>query len=161
MFYGGSLAAHLTADEDAYEDLVRLPQLNRHFGMVMDSDRIPGRRIAPYKVAFRKGLEASCLGFPLWVTEGYTVENYLDPDRLGEALASLPGKLRLQWNGTLDSDPFGGLTMGSGRSGKVALAQSYLSLRDEGSLFRADTDAQTKTEEMIAMIRRANELPAS
>jgi predicted ATPase len=86
MFYGGRLASHLSADDDAAKEFILLRRLNRHGVIVMDSDKpSAGSDINETKKRliheFDKGPGHA------FVTEGREIENYIEPDLLRAAIA--------------------------------------------------------------------------
>lgn len=95
MFYGGSLINALKAkeqpqqsDDDAYKRLVPLRAINRNAIVVIDSDKqAPDESLNASKTRVIEEFEQSPeIGFA-WVTEGYTIENYLPKEILTEAAA--------------------------------------------------------------------------
>lgn len=92
MFYGGSLAAHLSGDDTPFglgvDELIELRRLNRVSAVVIDSDRKKkGQHI-------RKGTTKGRLrdefrdGGVAWITRGKEIENYLAPDVVLAAIQS-------------------------------------------------------------------------
>ncbi|SOC11559.1 AAA family ATPase [Rhodobacter maris] len=85
LFYGGSLIRHLSADDNALEEFIRLRQLNRNLAIVIDSDKSSPR--APLKPAAQRLREemkdSECV---VWITKGREIENYVDATVLQEAL---------------------------------------------------------------------------
>jgi hypothetical protein len=86
MFYGGRLASHLSADDDAAKEFILLRRLNRHGVIVMDSDR--GAASADINET-KKRLAREFDEGPghAFVTEGREIENYIEPDLLRAAIA--------------------------------------------------------------------------
>jgi hypothetical protein len=85
MFYGGGLISHLSVDDSAIDDFIKLRDLNRNIAVVIDSDRDKPR--AQLKPAVRRlKEEMSENGGVVWVTKGREIENYVPFDRLQEAL---------------------------------------------------------------------------
>ncbi|NMF27915.1 ATP-dependent nuclease [Cellulosimicrobium aquatile] len=90
MFYGGSMISHLdprdpdvsgiVADELKREvdDFISLRRLNRNLVVMIDSDKTSGQAsLNKTKVRLRDSFsEADGPGF-VWITHGYTVENYV------------------------------------------------------------------------------------
>ncbi|MDR7381108.1 AAA family ATPase [Promicromonospora iranensis] len=88
MFYGGGLLNHLTTkdvDDEMLDEFIKLRRLNRNMAIVIDSDRTEkGKRLNASKRRIREELQGE--GGLIWITEGYTVENYVPADLLAEAL---------------------------------------------------------------------------
>jgi len=91
MFYGGSLLSHLSANEEGVGDFIALRRLNRHMGIVIDSDKKgAGDEINDTKKRVKEEFEKGS-DF-VWVTQGKEIENYLKPELIKETLAGLYGK---------------------------------------------------------------------
>jgi hypothetical protein len=96
MFYGGKLLNHLTFSDDAVSEFIRLRLLNRHSGIVIDSDRTsPDASINQTKQRIQSEFEndPEAPGY-VWVTAGYTIENYVPRDRLARAVDEVNTKPR-------------------------------------------------------------------
>jgi energy-coupling factor transporter ATP-binding protein EcfA2 len=88
MFYGGKLLNHLSFREDAVSEFIKLRLLNRHSAIVMDSDRTsPDAPINQTKQRIQSEFEndPEAPGY-VWVTAGYTIENYVARDPLARAV---------------------------------------------------------------------------
>lgn len=93
LLYGGSTLSHLTADEeddpDADQDaskFIKLLRVNRNFALMIDSDKKDAeKKLNDTKNRIVKEVED--IGSLLWVTDGYTVENYVPKAWLEAALA--------------------------------------------------------------------------
>jgi hypothetical protein len=85
VFYGGALLARLSAKLEELDDptLVDLWRINRRMWLLMDSDRGAGDLKPAVQRLRDEVLEAGTGG--TWITAGYTVENYVDPDVLEAA----------------------------------------------------------------------------
>lgn len=91
MFYGGKLLSHLTASDEALEQFISLRALNRSSAVVIDSDKTDSRKhINATKKRIKDEFEAAhpAPGFA-WVTKCYTVENYVPPELLKDAVESV------------------------------------------------------------------------
>ena len=152
MFYGGKLLAHLTVDEEALQDFINLRRLNRHSAVLIDSDRTgPHQRINGTKVRIQKEFEKSSGDNPgcAWVTQCYTIENYVPRHILNAAVdATHPGK-------TLASeDPQWSNPLTGGGFDKIAIAREV-----EAQLTAADMDVydlKRRISELTRFIRIAN-----
>lgn len=91
LFYGGALIRHLSADDDAVGDFIRLRELNRNSAIVIDSDKTsPQSPLKPSAKRLRD--EFSMEGGLVWITSGREIENYIEPNMLHKALqACHPG----------------------------------------------------------------------
>ncbi len=88
MFYGGGLISHLSVDEDALEQFIRLRQLNRNMAMIVDSDKhAPQAELKPAVKRLKAEMEDGA-GL-IWITKGREIENYVDPEQLHTALKQL------------------------------------------------------------------------
>lgn len=91
MFYGGRLLSHLSANDEEVGEFIALRRLNRHLGIVIDSDKKDaGDEINDTKKRVKEEFEKGS-DF-VWVTQGKEIENYLKPDLIQATLASLYGE---------------------------------------------------------------------
>lgn len=87
MFYGGVLLSHLTAEDNEVTDFINLLKINRNLAVVIDSDRSSsGEEVNDTKARVISELDA--IGAISWVTEGYTIENYLPRAVISGAVAA-------------------------------------------------------------------------
>lgn len=95
MFYGGALLRHLSASDEAVDEFIKLRLLNRNMAIVIDSDRESETdALKPHAARIAKELsEGDGIA---WVTAGREVENYVDFNKLQEALKSIHPKLYLK-----------------------------------------------------------------
>lgn len=85
MFYGGGLISHLSMDDNAIDDFIKLRDLNRNIAVVIDSDKdTPRAQLKPATKRLKE--EMSKVGGIVWVTKGREIENYLLHDRLQDTL---------------------------------------------------------------------------
>jgi hypothetical protein len=85
LFYGGGLISHLSAEDAAAEEFIRLRELNRNLAIVIDSDRDKAQaRLKP--AARRLKDEVNDGEGVVWITKGREIENYVNPDMLQRAL---------------------------------------------------------------------------
>lgn len=122
MFYGGKLLAHLTASHDALADFISLRRLNRASAIVIDSDKKSSRaRINETKQRIKAEFKADepANGFA-WVTNCYTIENYVPADVLKAAVEATHARTTYtpadQWENPLPSGS------GNPRFDKIAIA---------------------------------------
>lgn len=88
LFYGGALIKHLSADDAAIADFIKLRELNRNFAVVLDSDKeSPQAKLKPAVARIRDEM-ATGPGI-VWITKGREIENYVNPEELHDALKKL------------------------------------------------------------------------
>jgi hypothetical protein len=89
VFYGGALLARLSAALEVLEDptLIDLWRINRRMWIVMDSDK--GESVLKPAVERLVDEMATAGTGGTWVTNGYTIENYVDPDLLERAVRAV------------------------------------------------------------------------
>lgn len=163
LFYGGGLISHLSADDEAIGEFIRLRQLNRNLAIVIDSDKSSPR--APLKpAAQRLKDEMSDSGSVVWITEGREIENYVKPAVLHDALrACHPNIYHEQDKVGLFDHAFYFIRKRAKKSedrvftkgDKVGAALLVCEQPADLSVL----DLKARIEELTAMIRRANDLP--
>lgn len=147
MFYGGRFLSHLSAHDEQVGDFIELRKLNRNVAVIIDSDKSSSRgRLNATKQRVKAELSN---GGVVWVTKGYTIENYVPRDTLTAAVAAAhPGK-KLRGAGQW-SNPLSGVKAVD----KVGVAREVV------RLWGADTtwpyDLKVKIRELVKMIRSAN-----
>jgi energy-coupling factor transporter ATP-binding protein EcfA2 len=105
LFYGGRLLSHLSADDPAVAEFIALPRINRNFAIVIDSDRKKsGAKINATKLRVKKEIEAASGRVP-WITQGYTIENYVPPGLLVEVVSEVHAGAKCNWKGDRYQDP--------------------------------------------------------
>jgi AAA ATPase domain len=156
MFYGGRLLSHLTPDDPDVGDFISLRRLNRHLAIVIDSDKSTAHaRLNATKRRVLDGLNRAP-GFG-WVTAGTTIENYVPPPLLTDALTVTDSKVRLLWTGARYVNPLAGESL-ERPSGwvvdKVSIARRVV------RLWEVDTpmllDLQDRVKQCAGFIRTAN-----
>ncbi len=86
MFYGGALLNHLSADDQETDEFVQLLSINRNLTIVIDSDR--RTKTSDLNATKHRVIEeAERTGSITWVTDGYTIENYVPADVMRAAVA--------------------------------------------------------------------------
>lgn len=85
LFYGGALLKHLSATEDTAKDFIELLRINRNLAIVIDSDRSSANE-ALNSTKVRIIEELQTIPAVSWVTDGYTVENYVPRSILAQAV---------------------------------------------------------------------------
>lgn len=156
MFYGGMLVNHLTAEGETdfngiTEDFIRLCTINRNFVLLTDSDRqTEGTALAETKMR----LSAEVEGNPnriVWITDGYTIENYVPVDVLRQAVNSVHPRTQFSWDGDPGVNPLAGFA-----AKKVPIARA--ATRIWGSDAELDQSLKVSMEKVIALVRKASQL---
>lgn len=101
MFYGGRLLNHLSMDDDEVTRFIALRRLNRRVAILIDSDKesAQARMNATKRRVISEFKDGAPDGFA-WVTDGYTIENYVPPSLLAKAIAvNHPNAPALAWEG--------------------------------------------------------------
>lgn len=157
-FYGGALLARLSADGEKTDDpsLVDLWNINRRMWMVMDSDR-GKRELKPAVERLRDEIaDAGAEAGGTWITQGYTIENYLKPAALESAVRKVHPAVRRIANTRRSVDPLAHLVRSNGkpfsRVDKVAIALEVTqSPADFGVL-----DLEDRITELVDFIRASS-----
>lgn len=157
MFYGGSLLRHLSPQDEAVAEFVALPRINRNFIVVIDSDRTSrSASIGPAKRRVRQELRALSGGSDAWITQGYTIENYVPPKLLRDAVAAVHPGARCSWDGDPYVNPLGpSLLKGRGAPvDKAAVARMVAATWTEDAGW--PLDLRKRLTGVAHMINRAN-----
>lgn len=159
MFYGGALLRHLSPEDPAVAEFVSLPRLNRNFSVVIDSDRTrKGARLAPTKQGVRQQIVAGDAAGGVWVTKGYTIENYVPPAILRAAVSAVHGRTTCSWSGDLYKNPLGKAQLrGRTAADKTAVAAKVVELWPASGSWLHDLKHQIAG--LVTMIRAANDIP--
>ena len=168
MFYGGRLLSHLAADDSEVSDFIQLRDLNRNIAIVIDSDKKSAQtKINATKERLRDEFRAH--GGIAWITKGREIENYIEHDRLHLAVSSVYGDA---YSKALGGGPYDhalhferskpkkrrkptsstGLIETEVDKVKVSRAVS-----NDGSKSLDVLDLRQRIEELVAMIREAND----
>lgn len=157
LMYGGRLLRHLSADDGAIEEFIRLPQVNRNFALLIDSDRTFARQgLGETKTRVRREIDSSP-GSYVWITQGYTIENYVPLDLLKEAAAAVHSTAKLRWKGEQFKNPLETKSI-RGRKGpvdKIAIAKGVAARWDE--IEEWPLDLKQRINALTRLIRKANE----
>lgn len=156
MFYGGALLWHLSAEDPVVEDFVSLPRINRNFAVLIDSDRDrKGKRINATKRRVVDEL-SRIEGSISWVTQGYTVENYVPAEILKDAVESTHPGVSLRWKGDRYKNPLG-KAMVVGRISPVDKVRVAINVRDAWNEETWPLDLRIQLRQLEGMVRNANE----
>jgi hypothetical protein len=114
LFYGGALLARLSADLETADAsrFIDLWRINRHMWLVMDSDRGEGE-LKPAVQRLRDEIAQAGTG-GTWITRGYTVENYVDPDALEVAVRKVHPSVASIADKSASADPLADLVRDDG-----------------------------------------------
>lgn len=107
MFYGGGLLKHLTSRDEEVTDFIRLRRLNRYLAIVIDSDKTYARMpINDTKKRVREEFDGVGVKGFAWITDGYTIENYVPHEILRAAVAEVhPRAKPPSWTGEKWENP--------------------------------------------------------
>ncbi len=152
MFYGGGLLRELSADDPVVSEFINLHRLNRNVAIVIDSDRkSAGRPINKTKMRVRNEIQASVENGYVWVTDGYTIENYVPNAVLVEAVKGVHPRKASDSTG-VDSkftNPLGGIESPD----KPKIAKSVVAQWPDSL---SDRSLRKHVTELADFIRRSN-----
>jgi AAA domain, putative AbiEii toxin, Type IV TA system len=159
VFYGGALLARLSADV-ALDDptLVDLWRVNRRMWLLMDSDKGEEGDLKPAVQRLQEEVAAAGAG-GTWVTRGYTIENYIDPDLLEAAVRSVHTSADriTDKNGTVD--PLANVVSEDGKAvkriDKVAVALAVCAQPPDLGVL----DLKDRIAELAAFVRESTREP--
>ncbi|MBW8027529.1 ATP-binding protein [Clavibacter michiganensis subsp. michiganensis] len=158
MFYGGALLKHLSAEDVEVAEFISLPKLNRNLMILIDSDKTSkSQKINATKKRVKDAFAASDgTGSYAWVTDWYTIENYVPPSLLAECISILYPGSRPTWSGDKYVNPLANEVTGKKSAvNKTALAlaviDKWMSLDDSPELLR-------HVRSVVQFIRRANDI---
>ncbi len=159
MFYGGSLLSHLSASDPTVEEFVGLPRINRNFAVLIDSDRTQAdAELGEAKVRIQGEIDEVAGQGAAWITEGYTIENYVPAEMLVAAVAEVHAGTVCAWEGDLYVNPLGSSQI-SGRESpvdKTALARLVAERWDQVQDWPHDLAGRVR--QLVEMVRAANDL---
>ncbi len=155
MFYGGALLNHLTVEDAPVKDFISLRKLNRHSAILIDSDKTSATA-ALNDTKTRVQAEFAGPGPGLaWITDGYTIENYVPSNVLKAAVTEVHKTVSLKWNGDRYANPLRHETK-SGRLfefDKVAIAHVVC---DNWTTPPTNPDLRQHIAQVVRFIRVAN-----
>ena len=111
MFYGGSLLNQLTSRDTKeninLSDFINLRRLNQNLVILIDSDKDKEEAsINETKKRVRNEFDGARTSGFSWITDGYTIENYIPPEVLSNAVCAVhPTASPLSWTGDLWENP--------------------------------------------------------
>lgn len=157
MFYGGALLSHLTADEDeSGSEFIQLLRINRNLAVLIDSDRrSPDAELNATKkrvISELEGIDAIS-----WVTDGYTIENYVPNQIMANAVARSYSHQNYEVPDDMYASPLGSTFRESNTSpSKVKIARSIVDFPPPVSEWGPELMGHVRT--LAERIRRANGL---
>ena len=158
MFYGGALLSHLTADDEETEEFINLLRINRKLAVLIDSDRDnPEQRLNATKTRVIEAV-VSANGMS-WVTDGFTIENYVSHAALDAALRTKYPNQRYELPDSQFKSPLGSNFDGTtSKPSKVTIAREVVSAKLH--MPEIGTPLWTQVQALATRIRSANGLPA-
>jgi ABC-type ATPase involved in cell division len=119
MFYGGGLLNQLTSTDDDVSDFIKLRRLNRHLAIIIDSDKTyASKPLNETKKRVRDEFNSNLVEGFAWITDGYTIENYVPPAILRSVVSEVhPYAKPLTWQGEKWENP---LVLQNKKTGKSA-----------------------------------------
>lgn len=165
MFYGGGLVSHLTGDDPELEhadvtsvsEFISLRRLNRHSMIIIDSDKkSDSDEINESKRRVLEEFDSAGMPGFAWITDCRTIENYVPPSTLGDAVAAVHRQSLHRPPSTQWDDPLHLVSIKSGsksRPDKVKIA------REACSRWPADEyphDLREMMDKVVQFIRDAN-----
>ncbi|MGK7753114.1 AAA family ATPase [Roseovarius sp. C03] len=162
MFFGGGLIRHLSADDEAIDEFIKLRQLNRHIAVVMDSDK-SSPSVSLKKPVERLKAELNDGESVAWITAGREIENYVRPELLQSALSRVHSRIYKKPHKTGKYDHSFYFERKNARkaadkvykdSDKVGAARLVCEEAPDLDVY----DLKDRMNEVVAMIRRANGL---
>jgi AAA ATPase domain len=154
MFYGGKLLSHISADENAFKDFIKLNKINRNIGIVVDSDKKTSTdSINETKQRIVREFKKN--RFFMWITKGKEIENYISKTDLANAIKLINKNQNIK----IDYGPYKSLTKCkiNGKLkilDKINLARKVTELKLDMDIL----DLKDKLVELIDKINKANKL---
>lgn len=148
MFYGGRLLSHLSPNDPEVDEFISLRKLNRYLAVVIDSDKTSAyKRLGATKIRVRDEIRRDGPGVA-WVTQGYTIENYIPSDLLDRALDAPGIPAAGQYENPLSEARVGRF------ADKVKIARNVVGMWDAQTSWPLDLKARVC--ELAQLIRAAN-----
>jgi hypothetical protein len=153
MFYGGSLLRHLSPNDSDVDDFISLRRLNRNVAILIDSDKTgPRKHVGATKLRVRDALAETGVA---WITNCFTIENYVPEDILGKAVRERHPKSALvsfdRWSNPLASPSFEGVA----NPLKLGIARAVVDLWDESVEW--PYDLRDRVAEIVTFVEASNE----
>lgn len=152
MFYGGRLLNHLSATDSEVSEFISLRRLNRQIAILIDSDKGSAQaRVNETKRRVIREFESSDTG-PSWLTDGYTIENYIDPQVLQAAVMTVHDT-KITWSGEKWKNPLEAPS--KTKLNKILIANK---ITEHGGWESYRPDLRKKVKEFVDFIHHANDL---
>lgn len=160
MFYGGKLLSHLSAANiDVTTDAIALRKLNRNMAVMIDSDVTgPKKSINATKQRIIDELLGDDYNHT-WVTDGYSIENYVPTAVLQEAVEQVHKGAKLAWRGNKYRNPLAAKSLAGkvpSQVDKVAIAEAVTAKWSE--LEKGRMRLRDQVDKLVELICRANDL---
>lgn len=159
MFYGGSLLSELSPlDSDEVDEFISLRRLNRFVAVLIDSDKKSARAsLNATKRRVKSALESDPQTSLVWVTAGYTIENYVPESILNAAIDAAHPRARTKRSGPIGPqrqfvNPLSAERTGVAKPSKVAIAKIATSTWTE----EWPLGLRRRVAELASLIERAN-----
>ncbi|MFD6223078.1 AAA family ATPase [Nocardia asteroides] len=154
MFYGGSMLNHLTVDDDEVTEFIKLATINRNLAIVIDSDRkAAGAKLNDTKLRILEELKSK--GAMGWVTEGYTIENYVPTRTLKQVIGAEYKNQKYNLPSGLYASPLGKSFVDTNtKPSKVTIARAVVS--EDLPSVQWPGDLLAKVQELAGYIKGAN-----
>lgn len=156
MFYGGSLLSELSPlDSDEVEEFISLRALNRYVAIVIDSDKqSPRAKLNKTKIRVANEMKGTEETSFVWVTKGYTIENYVPSERLDPAIKAAHPSVgtKILEEFTTWENPLSPGRIGIKQPSKVAIAKR--AVRSWGDEWPLDLKKQVRG--LVRLIETAN-----
>jgi hypothetical protein len=154
MFYGGRLLNHLTMNDPEINDFISLRRLNRNLAIVIDSDKTSAHKhINATKKRVKDEFDCNDSNGFAWITNGYTIENYVPHDLLKRIVdARYPSK-PLNWTGDRWTNPL--KRDDDFRYDKIKIAADVC---DQWASDLMQPELKKEIDRTVLLIRRANGL---
>lgn len=159
LFYGGRLLRYLAPGDPAIEEFVSLPRINRNFWVVIDSDKSSATDpLGQTKERVIEELSQYRGRGGSWVTGGYTIENYVPPEVLRDAVEQVHPESELTWTGDQFTKPLAAehLANRTSQADKAAVAEAVA--HRWATVETWPLDLRERVIELSQMIRAANGL---
>ena len=128
---------------------------------MIDSDRSRrGGRVNRTKSRVRDAIKEYGGNAAVWITQGYTIENYVPAELLTVAVTKVHSEASYEWHGDRYSNPLDPDRLNRrSAADKTAVAQAVVDVWGRDT--RWPLDLQDQVAGLAASIRAANELPSA
>lgn len=150
MFYGGKLLSHLTVDDEALDNFIKVSKINRNTGIIIDSDKKKkSDEINKTKQRIKSEFEKEY--YFVWVTEGKEIENYISMDIINQI------KPKFDLNNEIKNNQFASIPKQIFKDktiDKIKLAKEVIQYQPDWSVL----DLDSKVQSLIDSIKKANKI---